>query len=118
MRQPIEAVKPSQTSRLFRASVAIMFVTFFLLHWANGRLGLHTVRLGPFNVALDGMVAFELAGSVDSARRLLNSWSDAQRVVAAFSLGLDFLFILAYATCLTIGCLWAVEVFVRRGSWL
>jgi hypothetical protein len=116
--RPNGVANASLRSRLLRPALATMLVTFVVLQWAGGKLGQRTVPLAAFQVPVDGMVAFELAGSVDSSRRLLDSWDVGQRVFAGFSLGLDFLFILVYATCFTIGCLWAVEVFVRRNSWL
>ena len=54
--------------------------------------GLHT------SAAPNGMVSFELAG--DAAPEVLLSWSEAQQRDALLLQGLDYLFLLAYATLL------------------
>ncbi|MFH1981745.1 MAG: hypothetical protein ABIL58_07870 [Pseudomonadota bacterium] len=54
--------------------------------------------------APDGIVSFEVAGSMDSARRILDSWPPEARVAAGLSLGLDYLFLVAYAAAIAMGC--------------
>ena len=57
-----------------------------------------------------GIVSFELAGDASTAQAILDSWSDAARLHAALSLGLDYLFLVAYAVALSLAC---VEVAKR-----
>lgn len=62
-----------------------------------------------------GIVSFELAGSAQAANAVLVGWSPADRLKAAFSIGLDFLFIPLYAAAIGWGALksgWEVK---RRG---
>jgi hypothetical protein len=47
-------------------------------------------------VAPHGIVSFELAGSIQTARAILDSWNAQARLFAAFSLGIDFLYLTAY----------------------
>ncbi len=47
--------------------------------------------------APNGIVSFELAGSFERAAAILNSWDAEAEKYAAFSLGLDFLFLFAYS---------------------
>jgi hypothetical protein len=54
-----------------------------------------------------GIISFELAGSPVQASTILDSWDPAAKVRAGFSLGLDYLFMLAYASALSLACLWA-----------
>lgn len=54
--------------------------------------------------APDGIVSFELAGTMDTARRILDSWSPEARVAAGLSLGLDYLFLVIYAAAIAMGC--------------
>ena len=56
-----------------------------------------------------GMVSLQLAGGTQTAKRIFNGWSSQERIVAAFGLGLDFLFIASYGTWLYLGCLWSAD---------
>jgi hypothetical protein len=62
-----------------------------------------------------GTVSFELAGSVEQARAMVDSWEAGARLNSAFGLGFDFLFMPVYATALSLGTLLAVNR--RRGVW-
>ncbi len=65
-----------------------------------------------------GVVSFELAGSVDKARSIIDSWDDQARLSAAFGLGLDYLFMVLYATTIAIACLWSADIYGSLGWWL
>jgi hypothetical protein len=56
------------------------------------------------DAAPSGIVSFELAGALPVAQKIIDSWSATTRVYAGLNLGLDFLFIAAYATCIGLGC--------------
>lgn len=73
---------------------------------------------GPLNTtaAPNGIVSFELAGSVQQARQIVESWDATARLLAAFGLGLDYLFMPCYATALALGCLWAGDR-LRQQRW-
>lgn len=62
-----------------------------------------------------GIVSFELAGSPQAANAVLAGWGPADRLKAAFSLGLDFLFIPLYAWAIGWGALKAGREVERRG---
>jgi hypothetical protein len=51
-----------------------------------------------------GIVSFELTGSISNAEKILNSWDSLAKVYAGLNLGLDFLFIVAYAGAIGLGC--------------
>jgi hypothetical protein len=63
-----------------------------------------------------GSVSFELAGTADAARRMVDSWDGTARLWAAFGLGFDYLFLLLYSTTIALGCLWAAARHAARGS--
>lgn len=65
--------------------------------------------------APSGTVSFELAGSVEKAGAMVDSWDASARLNNAFELGFDFLFMPVYATALSLGILLAVDR--RRGVW-
>lgn len=56
------------------------------------------------DVAGSGIISFEFAGSLENAQAILASWDNRTKMVAAFSLGLDFLYPLVYASAISLGC--------------
>ena len=82
-----------------------------LLMWTLSMVGSPLIT----GTAPRGIVSYELAGSVERANEVLNSWDEDARKHAAFSLGLDFLYIVAYATTISVACAWAGEVLKERG---
>jgi hypothetical protein len=66
--------------------------------------------------APQGIISFELAGSVDKARKIIAAWEAARMADRAFfSLKLDFAWIPCYSTTLSIACAWAFEQIASRG---
>lgn len=57
------------------------------------------------DAAPGGIVSFELAGNLAAARAIMASWGDAGKPYAALSLGLDFLFLFAYAGAIGLACM-------------
>jgi hypothetical protein len=48
---------------------------------------------------------------------MIEAWNETERIDAAFSLGLDFLYLCLYSTTIAFACLWAAGVFrARRGK--
>jgi hypothetical protein len=66
--------------------------------------------------APSGIVSFELAGSPQASALILKSWDASQQRFAAFSLGLDYLFMLTYAGAIAWACLKAGGMLLRC-SW-
>lgn len=56
--------------------------------------------------APQGIISLELAGSQVVAESIVKSWDAIQQKIAAFGLGLDFLFIPVYSTALSLACVW------------
>jgi hypothetical protein len=63
-----------------------------------------------------GIVSFELAGTINRAQIILDSWDTQAKQYAAFSLGFDYLYMLAYAMAIGLGCLLAGLV-IRGQNW-
>jgi hypothetical protein len=70
------------------------------------------------DAAPSGIVSFELAGTLPVAQGILASWDATARVYAGLNLGLDFLFIAAYATCIGLGCVIVVRNLARQSALL
>ena len=64
--------------------------------------------------APNGIVSYELAGNIKSAAEILASWDASAQLFAAFGLGLDYLFMPAYALALSFGILLAAG---RHAGW-
>ena len=47
-----------------------------------------------------GIVSFELAKKFDNSQTIIKSWDNRQKQYAAFSLGIDYLFLIAYSLLL------------------
>jgi hypothetical protein len=65
--------------------------------------------------APQGIVSYELAGTVGQAQAILDSWDGHARLVAAFTLGLDYLFMPVYSTAIGLACAWSAARQTRRG---
>ena len=92
-------------------------LTVFLV----GTLGLWGISLlagAPLTTpqAPAGIVSFELAGTMEHARAIMASWGERQRLLAAFGLGLDYLFLITYSTFFGLACLSAGEAARAAGS--
>jgi hypothetical protein len=59
-----------------------------------------------------GMVSLQLAGSLAAAEAILASWGPAARGWAILNLGIDYPYLLAYATTLGLACLLLARQFV------
>jgi hypothetical protein len=52
-----------------------------------------------------GVVSFELSGSLEKSEQIMSSWNFHARLYAAFGLGFDFLFMVVYASAISLACL-------------
>ena len=83
-----------------------------------------TVVLQAVNVPLktpaapQGIVSYEFAGTTAAAQSILDSWDAGAKVYAGFSLGLDYLYMPAYALTIGLACAWAARVLGGRRRWL
>lgn len=74
------------------------------------------------SAAPNGVVSFELAGNLETATRIIDSWDARAGLFAGFGLGLDYLFMPFYALALSLGILLAAwrhpGAFEKAGAWL
>ncbi len=68
--------------------------------------------------APSGIVSFELAGDLATAQGMVASWSPTARVFAGLSLGLDYLFMAAYASAIALGCVLVARGLAARAGFL
>lgn len=63
-----------------------------------------------------GIISLEMAGTADRVDAILESWGARERLLAAFSLGLDYLFLVTYSTFFGLACISAGEAARTAGS--
>jgi hypothetical protein len=68
--------------------------------------------------APQGIVSYEFAGTLAAAQSILDSWDADARAHAGFSLGLDYLYMPAYALTIGLACAWAARLLGSRTRWL
>lgn len=93
-----------------------IFVPFFALSLIVEGVLTVTGNSIKTNAAPLGIISYELAGSIEEAHEILNSWSEPLKRIAAFNLGLDYLFIFAYTITISLACSWAGTVFKSHHS--
>jgi len=108
MPHPFEALLASKRRAVF---VPLLVLTLLLMV-AMSQAGKPLIN----QVAPSGIVSFELAWSASRAQRIVESWSETARLYAAFGLGLDFLYLVAYSTTIGLACVWATSV-IRLRDW-
>ena len=67
-----------------------------------------------------GIVSFELAGDLESAQKMIQSWGQEARIYAGLGLGLDYLYMVFYSCTIALGCVilsrtYTTELFIRIG---
>ena len=60
-------------------------------------------------VSPSGIVSFELAGTPEKADAIIQSWDASAQLFAAFGLGFDYLFMIAYGLTISLGVLMAAS---------
>jgi hypothetical protein len=113
MYHPLESLRRNVLDGMVLPLVGLSLLMMFILNI----LGLPLVNpTAPY-----GIISFELARDEAQAAAILASWNQTAQLRAAFSLGLDFLFIPIYTGALTLTCLWAARFRLERRrlpSWL
>lgn len=108
MKHPFETLTAYANRALFLVS---LILTLILMRVMN-TLGAVLINA----TAPSGVISFELAGDLATIERMLASWDVSALQRLAFSLGLDFFYLLMYATSISLACLWAGRVW-RRAGW-
>jgi len=101
MKHPLEFVQERSRKKIF----------FPLLALTLGLLGVFRFLDSPLQnpAAPNGIVSFELAGTLEKANTIMQSWDARAQLFAAFGLGLDYLFMLVYGITISLGVLMAAR---------
>jgi hypothetical protein len=106
MRHPFDFLPSSTRKPLFFSFLFLTLILFAVFRALDTPL--------RTAAAPNGIVSFELAGNIKSAAEMLASWDTRAQLFAAFGLGLDYLFMPAYALALSFGILLAAS---RHSGW-
>jgi hypothetical protein len=104
---PFEWLSESGQKWAFVAWVVLTIVVMVSLQVLGGPL---TTEAAPM-----GIISFELAGDISKSQSMVESWGQQGQVYAGLNLGLDYLFMVAYASAIGLGCVlvsrsWAKKV--------
>jgi len=114
MQHPLTFIPSDKRKSTFLSLLALTLILFAVFRVLDASL--------RTPAAPNGIVSFELAGNIKPAAKILDSWNSGAQLFAAFGLGLDYLFMPAYALTLSLGILLAAGrhkgVFARLGAWL
>jgi len=107
---PFQWLNNEQQKGFLTLSAVTTIILFVVLHVIN--IPLQTAA------APNGIISLELAGTLEKSQAMLHSWDAQAAVYAGFSLGIDFVFLLAYSLFLGFACYRIARDFKSRFNWL
>ena len=114
MNHPLDFIPSDKRKPLFLSLLVLTLILFAVFRVLDASL--------RTPAAPNGIVSYELAGTPAAAQSILDSWDARARLFAAFGLGLDYLFMPAYALALSLGILFAAGrhagAFAKLGAWM
>lgn len=116
-RSPFTWVKPGSMGRMFALILMITLILIVSMQILGAPL--------RTEAAPGGIITYEFSGDLPTAQAILASWGDDGKVYAGLQLGLDYLFMPAYALSIGLGCVLVSRHFgvlsaklIRLGAWL
>ena len=107
MNHPLQSLSPAQRRTAFWILLPATIVLIVIMNGIGAPL---ITPAAPY-----GIISFEFAGTLENAQAILQSWDADAQLHAAFSLGLDYLFMLAYSTAIGLACILAGSVLHSKG---
>ncbi len=107
---PLEKILPKTQKNVLWALALITMVLFVVLGILDQPL--------KTNEAPNGIVSFELAGSFNQSQKILSSWNHQAKLYAALSIGVDYLFLVAYSLFFAFLIFKLSKLFVEHIKWL
>jgi hypothetical protein len=107
MTHPFQGLSPKAARSVFIPLLVTTLLVMALLNMVSAPL---TTPAAP-----SGIISYELAGTLEKAQSILDSWDSLTQLHAAFALGFDYVFMLAYSTTIGLGCVMAAGVLRSRG---
>ncbi len=108
IKHPFEYLSTAAQRRAFMALLVFTLVVAAGMQVLGGPL---KTEAAPY-----GIVSFEFAGEQSQAQEMIESWGLRGQIFAGLGLGLDYLFIVAYASCIAMGCVLVARRLSKRGA--
>ena len=108
MKTPFDWIAAEKQKPVFISLTIVTIVVMASLQIIGGPL---VTKAAP-----QGIVSYEFAGDFVTARSILDSWGTMGQIYAGLSLGLDFLFLFAYAGSIGLGCVLAAQKLTSPGG--
>ena len=96
-KHPFEWIQPTARARVFSLSTVAAIIILVALQISGAPL--------KTEAAPAGIISYEFAGSIEAAQLIILSWQPEVSAWAGFNLGLDYLFLVAYALAISLGCI-------------
>jgi hypothetical protein len=100
-KHPLLKIDSNRRTLVFSWLLGLSVAMLLLLAYIGGSL--------RTEAAPGGILSLEFAGSISRTHFIVNSWSMRALIDAAFSIGLDYVFLLLYSTTIGAGCVWLSE---------
>ena len=114
IQNPMHFINPENRNKVLIILLILIIFIFSIFRFLDSPL---RTKAAP-----SGIVSYELAGSAEKTMQILTSWDSRARLFAAFGLGFDFLFLVVYATAISLACLMSSAKhtgwFLSLGTWL
>jgi hypothetical protein len=117
MQHPLQSLTLSQRRKTFWSLLGTTLLLLVILNMVSAPLN---TAAAPY-----GIISFEFARTQSAAQAMLASWDAAAQLHAAFSLGLDYLYMPLYATAIGLASILAAGVLRDKkmplagaGAWL
>jgi hypothetical protein len=110
MMYPFLKISAKNMPRIFFPLLVLTLILMVVMNWIA--ISLET------NAAPYGIISFELAGNAANSLYIIDSWDESALLHAAFSLGLDYLFLVVYSTTIALACIWAARILEFNTWWM
>lgn len=107
MPDPYASLPLASRRKLMAISSTLSILIMVIFNWLGAPLSTSAAPMG--------MVSFQLARTPQRVQAILASWDTATQMIAAFCLGLDYLFMPAYALAIGLADRWVGQVLCQRG---
>lgn len=114
IKNPVHFINPENRKKVLIILLLLIILIFSIFRFLDNPL---RTKAAP-----SGIISYELAGSTEKTMQILTSWDTRAQLFAAFGLGFDFLFMVVYASALSLGCMMAsvkhTGWFSSFGTWI
>lgn len=106
MNHPFQSIAQDRISKYLIPLILLTLIFMFTLNTLGSSLNT--------NQAPNGIISYELAGDVHTAKAIIDSWDTRSQIIASLSLGIDYLFLVIYSNAIGLGCIWAMSAFLSK----